>query len=126
MRKKTNSNTYKCRAQSVFEYAMVVACLVAALIAMQIYIKRSIQGRLKSAADDTGEQYSALHTRSSLTQSITSTANITGVPNFINVNGEMREIIQVNRTENMDIDLGSGGYEETGSLSSENLFPQRR
>ncbi|MBI3991045.1 MAG: hypothetical protein HY350_02740 [Candidatus Omnitrophica bacterium] len=127
MRRKANSNTYKCRAQSVFEYAMVVACLVAALIGMQIYIKRSVQGRLKSAADDTGEQYSALRTRSSLTQTITSTANITGIPNFVSVNAgssnEMREIIEVNRTENMTINLGAGSFEETGGLSSETLFP---
>jgi uncharacterized protein (UPF0333 family) len=43
--------------QTTLEYAVVIVCIVAALIAMKPYVTRSIQGRLRSAADQIGEQY---------------------------------------------------------------------
>jgi uncharacterized protein (UPF0333 family) len=46
------------KAQSTLEYAVVIAVVVAGLIAMQAYIKRGMQGKLKQASDDIGEQYS--------------------------------------------------------------------
>ena len=55
------------RAQSTLEYAMIVVILVAALIAMQIYIKRSMQGRLRAIADDLGQQYAPKNTTSDIT-----------------------------------------------------------
>jgi len=50
------------RAQSILEYSVLIAIIVAALIAMQVYIKRGIQGRLRSATDDIGEQFSPGYT----------------------------------------------------------------
>ena len=49
------------KGQSTIEYAMLIACLVAALLAMQIYIKRAIQGRMREASDSIGEQYAPQH-----------------------------------------------------------------
>lgn len=57
------------KAQSVLEYAIVIVCLVAALIAMQIYIKRSMQGRLRETADSLGTQYDPQNTTSDITMS---------------------------------------------------------
>jgi Flp pilus assembly pilin Flp len=48
----------KKRGQSTLEYAVLIIVIIAALIAIQTYIKRGVQGRLKSAADDIGDQYS--------------------------------------------------------------------
>jgi len=62
----------KRRAQSTLEYALIVAVVVGALIAMQVYVKRGLQGRLKSAADDMGEQYSPGHTTGTITVTTTS------------------------------------------------------
>lgn len=45
------------RAQTTLECVAVVVCVVAALLAMQIYFKRSVQGRLKDNADNIGKQY---------------------------------------------------------------------
>ena len=45
--------------QSTLEYAVVIAVIVGALLAMQVYIKRGVQGRFKQASDDIGEQFSA-------------------------------------------------------------------
>jgi len=57
------------KAQSTLEYVIVIVCLVAALIAMQIYIKRSMQGRLKDTADSLGTQYDPQNTTSDITLS---------------------------------------------------------
>ena len=48
------------RGQSVLEYAMIIAVVVGALIAMQIFLKRSVQGKLRESIDDIGGgQYAA-------------------------------------------------------------------
>lgn len=44
--------------QSSLEYAILIAVVVAGLIAMQTYVKRGVQGRLRAGADDIGGQYS--------------------------------------------------------------------
>lgn len=46
------------RAQSTVEYAVLIVIVIAALLTIQNYIKRGVQGRLKSSADDIGDQYS--------------------------------------------------------------------
>ena len=46
------------RGQSTLEYAVLIVVIIGALLTIQVYIKRGIQGRLKSAADDIGDQYS--------------------------------------------------------------------
>lgn len=127
---------HKQRAQSVLEYAMVIACIATALVTMQIYIKRSLQGRIRDAADEIGEQYSAKTTKSELTQTITTPKDkygkeqyitTTGKPRFIDVvrsdgTTEKREIMEIERKEPMTIGIKEGSYEETGKLSDEELF----
>ncbi len=46
------------RGQSTIEYAILIVIIIGALLTIQVYIKRGIQGRLKSSADDIGDQYS--------------------------------------------------------------------
>ena len=48
----------KKKAQSTVEYAVLIIIIIGALLTIQIYIKRGIQGRLRTAADDIGEQFS--------------------------------------------------------------------
>lgn len=56
-------NTWKRnKAQGILEYAVFIAVIVAALVGMQIYIKRGMQGRLRQAADEMGQQYSPKNT----------------------------------------------------------------
>ena len=45
------------RGQSTVEYAVVVAVIIAALLAMQIYMKRGTMGKLREATDQIGEQF---------------------------------------------------------------------
>ena len=49
----------KKKAQSTLEYAVLIIIVIGALIAIQSYVKRGIQGRLRQAADDIGDQYEA-------------------------------------------------------------------
>jgi len=64
---------YNKRALVTIEYAMLVICLVAALLSMQHYIKRAAQGRLREAADSIGEQYDANNIDSRVTTTQTGT-----------------------------------------------------
>lgn len=49
----------KRRGQSVLEYIILIVIIIAALLTLQVYMKRGLQGRLGSATDDIGDQYSA-------------------------------------------------------------------
>lgn len=51
-------NFNKKKGQSTLEYAVLIVIIIAALLAMNQYIKRGLQGRLKSATDDIGDQFS--------------------------------------------------------------------
>ena len=48
--------------QTAAEYALLAAALVVALVGMQIYLKRSLSGQLRQAADSVGEQYDPRNT----------------------------------------------------------------
>jgi uncharacterized protein (UPF0333 family) len=50
------------KAQTTLEYAILIGVIVAGLIAMQIYLKRGWQGKLRDSADSMGEQFSPGHT----------------------------------------------------------------
>jgi uncharacterized protein (UPF0333 family) len=47
----------KLKGQSTLEYAVLIIIVIGALLSIQVYIKRGVQGRLKSSADDIGDQY---------------------------------------------------------------------
>ena len=39
------------------EYAILIIIIIGALLSIQVYIKRGVQGRLRAAADDIGDQF---------------------------------------------------------------------
>ena len=47
----------RMKGQSTLEYAVLII-IIGALLTIQVYIKRGVQGRLKSASDDIGDQFS--------------------------------------------------------------------
>lgn len=55
------------RGQSAMETGLLIMAIVAALILMQVYIKRAIQGHLRSNVESIGEQYDPIATNSSFT-----------------------------------------------------------
>ena len=65
----------KKKAQSTLEYAILIIIVIGALLSIQVYIKRGIQGRLNSATDDIGEQYSPGNTNIKKITTVTSSTN---------------------------------------------------
>lgn len=63
------------KGQSTLEYAILIIIIIAALLSLQAYIKRGVQGRLKSATDDIGDQYSGDGKYYKKTVSISNTYN---------------------------------------------------
>jgi Flp pilus assembly pilin Flp len=62
----------KSIGQSTAEYAVLLAVMAAALIAMQVYVKRSLQGRIRNLSD----QLSAYHYEPGRTTSFYNTTQI--------------------------------------------------
>lgn len=58
------------RGQALFEYVILAVVIIAALVSMQIYIKRGISGRWREAADSVGVQYDPLNTWSNYTTTV--------------------------------------------------------
>ncbi|HQP10282.1 MAG TPA: hypothetical protein PKV41_02725 [Candidatus Omnitrophota bacterium] len=54
----TYLNKKRQKGQSTLEYAILIIIIIGALLSIQVYIKRGVQGRLKSATDDIGTQFS--------------------------------------------------------------------
>ena len=65
-------NKRRKRGQSTLEYAILIIIIIGALMTIQVYIKRGVQGRLKSAADDIGDQYSPGNTNVITVTTVTS------------------------------------------------------
>jgi len=94
------------KAQSTLEYAVIIAVIVGALIAMQIYIKRGVQGRFREASDQIGEQFSPETT----TYTYTTTTNTAQTENL--TDGETTVNITTGQQERT-------GNEMVGNLSEE-------
>lgn len=84
----------KNKAQTTAEYAILIALVIGAALAMQIYVRRGLQGRVKDVVDHTGSggevgsskdlltfsagQYEPYYitSKSSTTQSLTDKENV--------------------------------------------------
>lgn len=67
----------RLQGQTVLEYAAVLAMIVAALLSMQLYVKRGISGRLRGATDSIGPPYAPKETTSSSTLNTSSDTTTT-------------------------------------------------
>jgi len=97
-------NFNKKKGQSTLEYAVLIVIIIAALLAMNQYIKRGLQGRLKSATDDIGDQFSPGNTNYTKTTTTGATEaqqfgiNAVGVQSTVLLNKEVTDTV-----ENSDI-----------------------
>ncbi len=85
-------NRKRKKGQSTLEYAVLIVIVIGALLSLQVYIKRGIGGRFKSASDDIGDQFSIgnmnyVH-RTSTTSSTRETF-LAGVTNSVLLNDEI-------------------------------------
>jgi hypothetical protein len=96
------------KGQSTLEYAILIIIIIAALITLQSYIKRGVQGRLGSSTDTIGDQFStssnANYYKQTNTGSDTLDSNIRGVANTQLLNPQ-----QTNTYQHINMD-GGGEY----------------
>ena len=99
----------KQKGQSTIEYVVLVMIIIGALLTIQVYIKRGIQGRLKSATDDIGDQFSPGNMN--LTRVVTTNSS-TGETNF---QGDAKTTDDQNTTESMNAEIINAEQEYWGS-----------
>jgi hypothetical protein len=104
--------------QSIVEYAILLGVVIAALLIMQIFIKRSYQGGLKESADKIGEQFSASGTTTHQARTMVGDQSIVeGVATDSTINTFKPAALQ----ENAQDALASGVYsysQRTGGKST--------
>lgn len=49
--------TKRRKGQSILEYGLVITAVIAALLAINIYLKKAVQGKLKESSDQIGKQF---------------------------------------------------------------------
>ena len=62
------------RGQSILEYVVIVVVVVAAVIAINIYMKRGVSGKLRESTDQIGEQFDIQKTETNITRNRTGTS----------------------------------------------------
>jgi hypothetical protein len=73
-----NKKPGQIRAQSMIEYAVMITCIISALLAMQFYIKRGVQGRLRTTSDSlSSEHYDTSSIDSEITTKVTTDTTVT-------------------------------------------------
>lgn len=110
----------KIRGQSTAEYAIVIAIVVGALIAMQIYIKRGLQGRYHdavkymatdSAAIGNTEQYEPYYMRNQ-DSSVTTSRSSSGSSTYSSRGGKQNTALSTN------VGRDAGSYDQyTGNAA---------
>lgn len=123
------------RGYIALEYAVLVAVLVAALLTMQIYMKRGFSGRLRAAADaiSQGQGYAPRRTTADLTLSTKSRtltqSHLTFIKSVDDDNGDgkvdgldLPDQALVTSTEILSERAERTGQETVGSFSSEKLW----
>ena len=49
----------RCNGQSTIEFALLIAVVVAAFVAIQFYLRNALEGRLRQSGDQIGSQWDA-------------------------------------------------------------------
>lgn len=71
------------KGQSTFEFTVVVVVVIAAVIAMAIFLKRAAMGKLRESGDQLGAQFHPLNTTNDYTRTF-----VGGRQEKLNFNGQ--------------------------------------
>ena len=97
----------KRKGQSTLEYAILIVVVIMALIAIQAYLKRGVQGMMRDSADQIGEQFAP----ESTTYNFTTTSH--------SVTNEEQDTAGVTTTRYSDTWSDRTGDETVGNYSTE-------
>ena len=89
------------KGQSTLEYAILIIIIIGALLSIQVYIKRGVQGRLKSATDDIGDQFSPGNTNVVKTMTTSSLSKDTFKSGVTNSTLQADEVTSENTTSDI-------------------------
>jgi hypothetical protein len=98
------NNRHK-KGQSTLEYAILIIIIIGALLSIQVYIKRGVQGRLKQASDDIGDQFSVGNQNVEMVTTVSSKTNDTfsaGVTKSEIVVAEVTTVVGSSNVINVD------------------------
>lgn len=56
------------RGQSILEYVIIIVVVVVAVIALNIYMKRGVEGKLRDSTDQIGQQFDIANTTTDITR----------------------------------------------------------
>lgn len=89
------------RGQSTIEYTLMIVAIIGALLAMQVYFKRGVQGRLRDNVENIGKQYdpASANITSNLSVSSSSTANTVSIEE----GGKLKTTTTTNSTTNSTV-----------------------
>ena len=89
------------KGQSMLEYALLLGVVIAGILIMQVFVKRSFQGGLKDAGDKIGDQFSAggttisrertMSTNQDIIEEVATTDAGNGISSFVTGLGETVE-----------------------------------
>ena len=100
------------KGQSTVEYAVLIVVVIAALLAMGIYMKRGTMGKLRESTNQIGEQFAPLGTTNDYTRTYTSTRN-----EFTGNDGHVQSNIVAPEVQNK-----TGRENVNNRLDAENIF----
>ncbi len=60
------------KAQSTVEYAIIIAVVISALLAMQFWMRRGVMGKLRDSSDQIGDQFNSFEATYKLDKTFTS------------------------------------------------------
>lgn len=108
------SASRKIKGQGSLEYALIIMCVIAALLAMQHYIKRGMQGRVRQNADEIGQQYEPGRVTGTTTTTYNSTSST-----VVETLSE-RELNEKYPGRNIDLN-NDGDYDDTDVYATESV-----
>src|SRR4051812_26109401 len=105
------------KGQTVIEYTVLIVIILAVFIAMQQYIKRGFQGRMKATVDDFGDQYDPRLVNSLVSYNSYSTAesNVQIVPSMVGG----RPGYYTKRTDSSDSTETKNGFTAVGTFNEQ-------
>lgn len=105
--------------QSIVEYGVLIAVIVGALLAMQVYVKRGLSGRLRASADSLGEQYAPRKTSANVTLKVKSdTVTTSKLKKDQTVAGQKVDVIETETKINQETTERTG-TETVGPLGTD-------
>ncbi len=108
-----DGNMIKRSGQSQLEYSLLLVIFIAALLTMQVYIKRGVQGRWNASVDDLGDQYDPATANGRIRYTARSTSNT--FLNIVSANIDGRRGFFTLRTDRTSLQENRIGGSEVGN-----------